>query len=74
MDIEQAATFMAGSILIMVGFIVIVAGIVTINNIIYKHWKSFGWKIFPDVGKFAEPTEISKTSEPILEKKNEQRV
>ena len=74
MDIEQAATFMAGSILIMIGFIVIVAGIVTINNIIYKYWKSFGWKIFPDVGKFAEPTEISKTSEPSLEKKNEQRV
>jgi hypothetical protein len=74
MDIEQAANFMAGSILVMVGFIVIVAGVVTINNIIYKHWKSFGWKIFPDMGRFAEPTEISKTSEPILEKKNEQRV
>jgi hypothetical protein len=30
--------------------------------------------MFPDVGRFAEPTEISKTSEPSLEKKNEQRV
>ena len=74
MDMDQASVFLAGSILTGLGFIVIVAGIVTINNIIYKYWKSFGWKIFPDVGKFAEPTEISKTSEPSLEKKNEQRV
>jgi hypothetical protein len=74
MDIDQASVFLAGSILIMIGLVVIVVGIVAINNIVHKHWKSFGWKVFPDVGRFTEPTEINKTSEPSLEKKNEQRV
>lgn len=74
MDIDQAAAFLAGSILVMIGLVVIVVGIVAINNIVHKHWKSFGWKVFPDLGRFDEPTEISKTSEPSLEKKNEQRV
>lgn len=71
---DQAAVFLAGSILVMVGLVVIVAGVVAINNIIHKHWKSFGWNVFPDMGRFTEPTEISKTTEPSLEKKNEQRV
>ena len=47
MDIDQAAVFLAGSILTALGFIVIVIAAVVINNIIHKHWKSFGWKLFP---------------------------
>ena len=47
MDIDQAATFLAGSILTALGFIVIVIAAVIINNIIHKYWKSFGWKFFP---------------------------
>jgi hypothetical protein len=39
MDMDQAAVFLAGSILTMLGFIVVVAGIVVINNIIHKYWK-----------------------------------
>ena len=43
MDMDQAAVFLAGSILTAIGFIVIVATAVVINNIIHKYWKSFGW-------------------------------
>ena len=47
MTIEQASSFLTSSILFMIAVIVITAGIVTINNIIHKYWKSFGWKFFP---------------------------
>lgn len=39
MDMDQSAVFLAGSILTMLGFIVIAAGIVAINNILSKYWK-----------------------------------
>jgi len=47
MDIDQAAVFLAGSILTALGFVIIVIAAVVINNIIHKYWKSFGWKFFP---------------------------
>ena len=43
MNIEQAATLLAGSILTMLALIVVVIGIVTINNIIHKYWKNLDW-------------------------------
>ena len=70
MDMDQAAVFLAGSILTMIGLIVIVAGAVIINNIIHKYWKSFGWSFFPTwmhespPARFAEPHEIDKSKEP----------
>jgi hypothetical protein len=39
MSIEQAAVFLAGSVLIILGFIIIVAGLCVINNLIHKYWK-----------------------------------
>jgi len=39
MNLEQAAIFLTGSILTMLGFIVIVIGIVVINNILHKYWQ-----------------------------------
>jgi hypothetical protein len=47
MDIDQAAVFLAGSILTALGFIIIVIAAVVINNIIHRYWKSFGWNFFP---------------------------
>ena len=47
MDIDQAAVFLASTILTALGFIVIVIATVVINNIIHKYWKSFGWNFFP---------------------------
>jgi len=70
MDMDQSAVFLAGSILTMMGFIVVVAGVVVINNIIHKYWKSFGWKMFPvaldQPQRFAEPHELDTPKEPNL--------
>jgi len=60
MSIEQAASFLAISILMSLGIIVLVIGAVAINNIIHRYWKNFGWNFFPMyVGKepvtFQEP-------------------
>ena len=68
MTMDQAAVFLAGSILTMVGLIVLVAGAVIINNIIHKYWKSFGWTFMPswsqDPVRFLEPEEVDKSREP----------
>ena len=50
MDMDQAAVFLAGSILTMLGFIVVVAGIIVINNLLNKYWKPvqfFKWAEHP---------------------------
>lgn len=39
MNLDQAANFFTGSILIMLAFIVITLGIVAINNILNRFWK-----------------------------------
>lgn len=39
MTLEQSATFIVGSILIMLGLVIIAIGSVTINNIFYRYWK-----------------------------------
>ncbi len=47
---DQAAVWLAGSILTMLGFIIVAAGIVVINNIIHKYWKPvkfFKWTDYP---------------------------
>jgi hypothetical protein len=70
MDMDQAAVFLAGSVLTMMGFIVIVIGLVVANNIMHKYWKSLGW--FKSWGltfdqlptRFAEPHEVDKNNEP----------
>jgi hypothetical protein len=54
MDMDVAAVFLAGSILTVMGFLVILAGIIIANNMIHKYWKSFGWKLLPS--SHYEPT------------------
>ncbi|WP_353479877.1 hypothetical protein [Haliscomenobacter sp.] len=39
MNLDQAAFFFTGSILIMLGFIVVTAGIVVINHLLHTYWK-----------------------------------
>jgi len=39
MGMDQAAVWLAGSILTMLGFITVVVGLVAVNNIIHKYWK-----------------------------------
>lgn len=45
MDIDQASTFFVGSILVMLGFIVVAAGVVVINNLFAKYWKPVNWTL-----------------------------
>ena len=39
MDMLQAAVFMSASILVMIGLVVITAGLVAINMLLNKYWK-----------------------------------
>jgi hypothetical protein len=60
MDMDTSATFLAGSILVMMGFVVIIMGIVLINNIFYKYWKPV--KIFwPTASPYGDE-EVAKTN------------
>ena len=72
MDMDQAAVFLAGSILTALGFIVVVAAIVAINNLLHKYWKPVriftadSWNINPPV-RYATEDELAKIA-PKLEK------
>jgi hypothetical protein len=63
---DQAATWFAGSILVTLGFLVIIAGVIVVNNLLHKYWKPV--RIFtPDSWKgFNPPTYVAQ--EPVLEK------
>jgi hypothetical protein len=72
MDMDQAAVFLAGSVLIMMGFVVIVIGVVAINNVIHRYWKPVrfftedSFKLGNGHARFAEPHELEKRDEPNL--------
>lgn len=70
---SSAAVFLAGSILYSLAGLVILIAIVVCNNIIHKHWKSFGWSLIPNwmnepSPHFASQDELKKIA-PILEEK-----
>ena len=66
MDMDQAAVFLAGSILTALGFLVIIGAVVIVNNILHKYWKPV--KIFsPDSWKGFNPP--MSYNEPTMEKK-----
>ena len=39
MDMDQAAVFLAGSILTALGFVVIVGAIIIVNNLLSRYWR-----------------------------------
>jgi hypothetical protein len=43
MDMDQAAQFLAGSLIVSAGFLAILGAIVIGNNMVAKYWKSWGW-------------------------------
>ena len=69
MNIEQASTFLVGSILTTMGYVVIIGAVIFVNNILHKYWKPV--KIFtPDSWKaFHPPTQ----EQLILEKAQNER-
>ena len=65
MDMDNAAVFLAGSILYAMGSIVILVAIIAANNLIHKFWKSFGWSFVPtwmhqDPARFASQEELDR--------------
>ena len=47
MDMDQAAVFLAGSILTATGFLIWICCILLVNNLVAKYWKSWGWSLMP---------------------------
>lgn len=76
MDMDQAAVWLAGSILTMLGMIVVVAGIIVINNMLHKYWKPVrlftpdSWRAFNPPMHFSSQEELERLM-PTLEKKEE---
>ena len=72
MDMDQAAVFLAGSILTALGFLVVIAAIVIVNNILHKYWKPVrmftadSWHINPP-HRFGTPEELEKIP-PVLDR------
>jgi hypothetical protein len=74
MDMDQAAVFLAGSILTALGFVVVIISIVIVNNVLHKYWKPVrifttdSWSAMNPPARYATPEELEKI-EPPLEKK-----
>ena len=43
MDMDEAAVFLAGSILTALGFLIWIGCVLLVNNLVHKYWKSWGW-------------------------------
>ena len=73
MNMDQAAVFLAGSILTALGFIVVIAAVVAINNLLHKYWKPVrifsadSWNLNPPV--YANRVETDKIT-PSMDKVN----
>ena len=72
MDMDQAAVFLAGSILTALGFIVLIAAVVAVNNILHLYWKPVrvftadSWNLNAPM-RYVTPEELAKI-EPKIEK------
>jgi hypothetical protein len=67
MNMDQAAVWLSASILIMLGFVIVVAGAVVINNIIHRFWKPI--RIFTsDSWNLNPPIQYPSQEDPVLTK------
>jgi hypothetical protein len=65
---DQAATWLAGSILTMLGFIVVVCGVIIINNIIHRFWKPMNIFTPESWREFQPPVHYEDKEDPVLTK------
>lgn len=70
---DQAAVFLAGSVLTALGFLVILGALLIANNLVAKYWKSWGWQFYPTwmnehTPQFVEATKIA----PVMEEQKDQ--
>ena len=71
---DNAAAFLAASILYSLAGIVILIAIVVANNIIDKFWKSLGWQLMPawfhaEPSRFASQEELNRIAPTLDDKK-----
>ena len=65
MNMDQAAVWLAGCILISLGVVVLVVAAIVINQILHKYWKPVriftpeSWNINPPI-RYATPEEMEK--------------
>jgi hypothetical protein len=70
---DQAAVWLAGSILISLGFVVLIVAAVIVNHILHKYWKPVriftpeSWNINPPI-RYATPEEMEKLATKLNEK------
>jgi hypothetical protein len=68
MDMDQSAVWLAGSVLVMMGFVVVVAGLIVINNLLHRYWKPVriftadSWHFNPPV-RYATDEELEKINQ-----------
>lgn len=73
---DNAAVFLAGTILYALGLIIILAATIVANNMIHKFWKSFGWTFMPSYwineppARFATHEEAAKIAPTLDEPKS----
>lgn len=76
MNMDQAAVFLAGSILTALGFVVVVAAIIVVNYLLATYWKPlriFSADSFQPFGqnpRYMTNEEYNKSQEPTLETKD----
>jgi len=64
MDMDQAAVFLAGSILTALGFVVVIGAAILVNNLLSKYWKPVriftpdSWNINPPATFIQEEPKI----------------
>jgi len=70
MDMDQAAVFLAGSVLTVLGFLVVLGGALIANNLIARYWKSWGWSFMSwanqEPTRFITQEELDKSKEPVI--------
>ncbi len=73
MEISQAANFLAGSILVSLGIIVIGIAIVVLNNIAHRYWKPVKVWQFHSYPPDINPNIINSTQEVAVQEKFENK-
>jgi hypothetical protein len=58
---------LAGSILVGLGFVVVVVTLLVINNLFSKYWKPFEWGLMPTYRFTDTAHELDKSKEPVIQ-------
>ena len=80
MDMDSSAVFLAASILMGLGFIVIGITVIVLNNLFAKYWKPVEWKLIPEAirnytqPRFAEPHELEPKIPPAMDKAPDEKL